>query len=93
MLFRSQTKVLEAMASGTPVVTTPHALRGLQAQPGQHLLVGNTAQELALQIEKLMHDRALQLKLAQAARHLIEQNYTWKAAASLVEKTWEASSQ
>lgn len=88
-----QTKVLEAMASGTPVVTTPHALRGLQAQPGQHLLVGNTAQELALQIEKLMHDRALQLKLAQAARHLIEQNYTWKAAASLVEKTWEASSQ
>ena len=85
-----QNKLLEAMASGTPVVTTAHALRGLQAQPDQHLLVGNSAQELAQQLEKLLHDQALRIALARTARHLIEQSYTWEVAANLVEKAWQA---
>ena len=35
----TQNKILESMAMGLPVVTTPEAAKGIQAKPGEHILV------------------------------------------------------
>jgi len=37
-----QNKVIEAFLTGTPVVATSMALRGLNVTPGEHVLVGDT---------------------------------------------------
>jgi glycosyltransferase involved in cell wall biosynthesis len=40
-----QNKILEAMATGTPVVTTSRALSPLEAVPGSEILVADTAED------------------------------------------------
>ena len=52
-----QNKVLEAMAVGTPVVTTPQVVAALAARDGEHLLVGSTAEELAAAAAALLASR------------------------------------
>src|SRR5262249_7344508 len=43
----TQLKILEAMAAGMPVVSTPAGTEGLAAEAGRDLLVGATPHELA----------------------------------------------
>jgi glycosyltransferase involved in cell wall biosynthesis len=71
-------KVLEAMASGVPVVSTRLGLAGINAEPGKHALVGSTAGELADATVQILEDRSLARSVAQAARALVEQQYAWK---------------
>jgi glycosyltransferase involved in cell wall biosynthesis len=71
-------KVLEAMASGVPVVSTPLGLAGIAAEPKKHALVGATAVELADATVQVLQDRKLARSVAQAARALVEQQHAWK---------------
>lgn len=70
-------KVLEAMASKTPVVGTSIALEGIGATPGVHCLIGNTPQELAEQTIKLLKDEKLQRSLGEAGRKFVTQHFSW----------------
>lgn len=72
-----QNKVLEAMALGTPVVTTPVGISGIAAQHGVHAMIGTTSQELAAAAETLLRDAALRETIARNARRLIEEQHTW----------------
>jgi len=83
-----QNKVLEAMASGTPTVVTPHSLGGLDAEHGRHLLVASTAEEFAAAAERLMGDEALRARLAREARALVESRYTWERSVSEMEAVY-----
>jgi glycosyltransferase involved in cell wall biosynthesis len=71
-------KVLEAMAAGIPVVSTPLGLAGIAAQPNTHALVETGADDLAGAAARILEDRALARGMAQAARSLIEKHYAWK---------------
>jgi len=46
-------KILEAWARGLPVVATPEAAAGLEAEDGRELLIGRTGDELAERIVRL----------------------------------------
>lgn len=78
-------KAAEAMASGAPLVTTPATLDAIDARDGEHLLVGRSAAELAEQTVRLLRDQALRRRLARSARLLMEERYTWDAAASALD--------
>lgn len=71
-------KVLEGMAGGVPVVSTPLGLAGIAATDGQHALIGRTAAELASAVVRVLEDRALARRLGAAARRLAEARYDWK---------------
>jgi len=73
----TQYKVLEAMATGLPVVATPRVVWGLQAETGRDLLVGETAAELAEQIVRLLNDPALRHTVGEAGRHYVETHHDW----------------
>jgi sugar transferase (PEP-CTERM/EpsH1 system associated) len=80
-----QFKTIEAMASGTPLVVTPYALGGLDAQDGEHLLVADDATTFARQVVNLLNDAHLQRLLAHNARCLIEKSYPWERLTARLE--------
>ena len=86
-----QTKVMEAMACGTPVVATAQALAGIAARPGLHALAAEGAQPLAQALIQLLLDSELRLKLAQAARKWVELRYTWDTTADMIDVLYQAA--
>jgi len=64
----SKLKVLEAMAAGLPLVSTRQGASGLAIQPEQHYLAGETAEDLAEAIVRLLNQPTLAAQLAAAAR-------------------------
>jgi GT2 family glycosyltransferase/glycosyltransferase involved in cell wall biosynthesis/SAM-dependent methyltransferase len=57
-------KVTQAMAAGLPVVTTPVGAEGLDAIDGEHLLIGETPEELAERIVRVALDAQLWMRLS-----------------------------
>ena len=74
-----QNKLLEAMAMGLPCVTTTLAATPLGATPWEHLLVGDSAAELADLIVKLSIDE-LHRSIADAGHRFVQERYAWPAA-------------
>jgi glycosyltransferase involved in cell wall biosynthesis len=79
-------KVLEAMAAGAPVVTTPFALTSIAAREGREVLVGRTPEEFAAEVIRLLRDPTLGATLAADARRLVEQRYSWEASVAELEE-------
>lgn len=72
-----QNKVLEAMAMGTPVVCTRAAAEGLEARPGEDLLVADTAEEFARYVLRVLGDPALAKRLGITGRQYVETRHDW----------------
>ncbi len=81
-------KVLEAMATSTPVVTTKLGAEGLQLKPGKHVLIGNNSQKLADLTSKLLLDTKLQKKLAISAKAHVQKHYNWEAISNDLDKLY-----
>ena len=84
-----QNKVLEAMACATPVVATPQAVSALTAQPGRHLLVGKSADELAGHILYLLEHPEAAGAIGRAGRAYVEQSHDWQVVAQRLEHLYE----
>lgn len=76
-------KILEAWAAGTPVVSTPLGAEGLPARDGEHLLLAAGPADFAAAVSRLLACNELRSNLANAARLLMEKDFTW-------EKVWLA---
>jgi hypothetical protein len=61
-------KILEAWARGVPVVATPAALAGLEAQDGREALIARDQREFADAIARLQREPALVESLIEAGR-------------------------
>jgi sugar transferase (PEP-CTERM/EpsH1 system associated) len=84
-----QNKVLEAMACGTPVVTTPQAAAPLGLVDGEHVAVAADANGLAAAAAELLRTPGRARAQAVAARRLVEHRFGWDASAAAVEQAWE----
>jgi glycosyltransferase involved in cell wall biosynthesis len=74
-----QNKVLEAMAMARPVVASPAAFEGIEAEPGLHLLVADEAEAQAEAVAGLLDDPARADSMGRSARRRMEQAYRWEA--------------
>jgi glycosyltransferase involved in cell wall biosynthesis len=72
-----QNKILEALAAGTPVVTTTMGAEGLDPA---HLVIADTAREFARATLDLMADADRRRELSRAGRAWVETHSTWDAA-------------
>jgi sugar transferase (PEP-CTERM/EpsH1 system associated) len=72
-------KVLEAMALGTPVVSTSKGAEGLEVTRGEDILIADTPEEFADAVLRLLDDRALRARLATNGRRLVESRYGWES--------------
>jgi polysaccharide biosynthesis protein PslH len=73
-------KILEAWAAGVPVVSTTIGAEGLDAIPGVHLLIADTAEEFAQAVMHVVNNQAVAAGLAAAGRVLYEAKFTWSSA-------------
>ncbi len=87
----SQYKILEALAVGTPVITTTLGLSGLDVKKDADLLVADNASDLSEKALALLSDEKLYKHLATSGRKQIEEKYDWgKIAITLQEIYQEA---
>jgi polysaccharide biosynthesis protein PslH len=82
----TQNKILECMGMGLPVVTTPEAARGIQATPGDHLLVANSSEKQTQFIVELLRDPARRSQLGEAGRIQVESAHQWPASMRILDE-------
>jgi glycosyltransferase involved in cell wall biosynthesis len=74
-----QNKILEAMYAGIPVVATPLAAYSLRAIHEEHLLVGESDEQLTGHAIQLLSDRSTAERLAKRAREFVMTKFSWQA--------------
>jgi glycosyltransferase involved in cell wall biosynthesis len=79
-------KILEALARGVPVVTTPLGCEGLDLRHGEEVLVADEPAELAEAIVRVLEDDDLCRKLAAAGRAAVEARYDWPLVGEAFER-------
>jgi glycosyltransferase involved in cell wall biosynthesis len=81
-----RTKVLEAMASGLPVVSTSLGMEGIEAQTGVNCLVADTPELFIQSTDWLLSDRELSGRMARNAKKLIQNKYALEIGLTRFEK-------
>ena len=71
-------KTLEGMALGLPVVSSSVGAQGLEVENGNQLLICDEPASFASAIIDLVADRTKALRMGKAARHLVENRYSWE---------------
>jgi hypothetical protein len=76
----TQNKILEAMAMGVPVVTSPAGAGGVDAEHEAHFLVADSPEATARCALRLMDDAAERARLARAGRERMLSHHNWAAS-------------
>ena len=71
-------KILEAMALGTPVVSTSKGAEGLEVTDGENILIADGPQAFAEATLRLLRDPQLRRRLSTNGRKLVEEKYDWR---------------
>ena len=74
-------KILEAMAMGKAIVSTPAGINGLDLEDGRDVIVAETAEAFAAAVARLLGDPANRRALETQARRTAEERYGWDALA------------
>ncbi|WP_436714992.1 glycosyltransferase [Roseiconus lacunae] len=74
-----QNKVLEAMASGLPVVTTSQSAEGIDAIDGQEFVIADTVEAWLESLSQLSQDAPKRQSIGQSARQRVLDDYSWQA--------------
>ncbi|MFC2165106.1 glycosyltransferase family 4 protein [Acidobacteriota bacterium] len=72
-------KILEALASKVPMVSTSLGAQGLDVRDGEHLIIRDDWNSFGDALVMLFKDENLRKKLAANGYSLIEKNYSWEA--------------
>ncbi|WP_296951515.1 TIGR03087 family PEP-CTERM/XrtA system glycosyltransferase [uncultured Massilia sp.] len=87
-----QNKVLEAMAMATPVVVSPQALEGIDAEPGSELVLAADAPAFADAVGALLAGRDdAAAAIGQAARAKVQRRYSWSSNLACIGENLECS--
>jgi sugar transferase (PEP-CTERM/EpsH1 system associated) len=70
-------KIFEAMSMAKAVVSTSIGAEGLPVENNKHIVLADDPASFADATVRLLHDPSRREQLGQAARHLIEENYSW----------------
>lgn len=73
-------KIIEAWASGLPVISTSIGAEGLPGVPGEDLLIADTAVNFVRAVSSVLEFPSLAAKLGEHGRKLYESELTWDVA-------------
>ncbi len=81
-------KVLEAMASGLPVVSTPVGVAGLKVIPGIQALVSKDVNEIAKMTIKILRNKLLAKKIADEGKSFVAANFDWHSIVARLDQVY-----
>lgn len=84
----SKLKVIEAMASGLPVVATAQAMSGMTVQDHVHFRAAESSQEIADAVVELLLSPNRAVELGAAGRRHAVANHDWSVAADVLERVY-----
>lgn len=79
-------KVLEAMACGVPVVSTPLGAEGLPACDGENMILAESPGQLAEGTVRLLKETDLADRISRKARELVVRDYSWQGGVEILEE-------
>ena len=85
-------KILNALATGLPVVSTSVGCEGIAVTPGSDILVADSADAFIEQIVVLFKAPQLQRRLSENGVRLIQERYSWNAIYRQIESSVAAIS-
>ncbi|HSW98136.1 MAG TPA: glycosyltransferase family 4 protein [Candidatus Saccharimonadales bacterium] len=83
-------KIIEAMASGVPVITSTLGAQGLVSHGGKEVIMSNTSEEIRSSLLDLLRDKKKYKELSQNARNLVEKQYNWKSITEKLEGVYKS---
>ncbi|MBT9175394.1 MAG: Phosphatidyl-myo-inositol mannosyltransferase [candidate division WS2 bacterium] len=83
-----QSKILEALACGVPVVATTVAKGDIKLNEEEGLFVADEPNIFAERVVKILIDKNLQRSIAQKAPQAIKDKYSWETSNSGIEKIY-----
>ena len=84
----SRLKILEALASGLPVVSTRVGAEGLCLTPGLHLDVVEDLDDMAAALVRALRDPDRARAMAERGRRIVSERYDWDVLANKLERVW-----
>lgn len=81
-----QTKILEAMAHGIPVVSSRASIRGIDAEEEHNILPADEAYEYVKQISRLLSNEPLALRLQANALQFVKEKFNWEKNLGLLDE-------
>jgi glycosyltransferase involved in cell wall biosynthesis len=82
-------KVMEAMACGRAIVSTPTGCAGLELVDGRDLLIRSDEAGFAAGVCDLLEDSGLRTSIAAHARHTVEARFSWTAIADTAWQSYQ----
>lgn len=79
-------KILGAMASGLPVISTKIGVNGLDLKENKEVLIAEKPEEFVNQIKKILSNKKLYEKIRKNAHQIIKKKYNWKIITKKLEK-------
>ena len=83
-------KILEAMASGTPVITSALGNEGIGAKNGEEIIICSKPDEFVNKTLLVLSDKYLYEKLSRKARIFVEKNFDWKNITNKLEEIYQS---
>jgi len=81
-------KILDALAAGVPVVTTPYGNEGIRAREGKEILVADNPNSFTTNVISLLEHSGLRDSLGWAGKVFVEQNFSPDMFISVLEETY-----
>ncbi len=85
----SRLKILEALATGLPVVSTRVGAEGLHLTAGRDLAVVERVEEMAASLVGCLRDPDAARAMADRGRRIVLESYDWDALADKLDRIWE----
>lgn len=86
-----QNKILEAMAMGRAVVSSPEAFEGIDAVAGRDVVVADGAEAFAASIVELLQQPRRAAEIGRCARVRVETSYSWPGKLKQLDNLLDAS--
>lgn len=82
-------KHFAAMAAKLPLITTSVGAEGLGAKDGENIIIKDDPKDIAQSVIDILNDSAKAQKIAENARKLVEEKYSWYKMSQYLDQIYE----